>query len=528
MMRKILLLCGVVSSLLYVAMNVFVAWQWPDYSSASQTVSELSAIGAPTRALWVALAIPYTLLVAAFGWGVRASAGANRPLRIAGWLMVAYGVTGLGWPLAPMHLRETLAAGGATLTDTVHIAYATGTVFLMFLAMGFGASAFGRRFRVYSIVSLAILLVFGALTFRDAPGVEANLATPWIGVWERINIGVFLLWVIVLALKLLRGLDTAVATDRSGAPVSAFKTPRGEGIYLAAYDAALKAWPVPYEERAIPSRFGITHVVVCGPSDAPPLVLLHGYWSTLTMWRPNVTDLSRRHRIYAIDVMGQPSKSIPAESVRNAANYVEWLSATLDGLRLDRVALVGMSYGGWLALTYAIAAPSRVRQLVLLSPAASFLPLVRQFSLRGMLMVFVPTRATVNAFMRWLGLLDKRASVAARRKDAAVVDLMYLGLRHFHVPPETARIAPTVFSDEQLRSMRVPTLLLIGDREVIYDPAAALARAQRLIPAFEGALVPGCSHDMCFTRFQLVDRRILAFLDATKVREARAREPVIA
>ena len=67
---------------------------------------------------------------------------------------------------------------------------------------------------------------------------------------------------------------------------------------------------------------------------------------------------------------------------------------------------------------------------------------------------------------------------------------MYLGLKHFRVPPETARVMPTVFSDDELRAMRVPTLLLIGDHEVISDPATALARARRLIPDFEGELVP--------------------------------------
>jgi pimeloyl-ACP methyl ester carboxylesterase len=169
-------------------------------------------------------------------------------------------------------------------------------------------------------------------------------------------------------------------------PPSAFKTPKGEAAYLAAYDAAMKLWPVPYEEMEIPGRFGMTHVVASGPKDAPPLVLLHGYWATLTMWTLNIADFSKDYRVYAIDVMGQPSRSIPDEPIRNAAGYVAWLTATLDGLHLDRVSLVGMSYGAWLALNYAVAAPERVQRLALLSPAASFLPIVKQFSLRGMLM----------------------------------------------------------------------------------------------------------------------------------------------
>ena len=150
-------------------MTVFVAMQWEGYSSASQTISELSAIGAPTRSLWVLPAALYTVLVTAFGWGVWKSAGRNRALRIVGGLIAAYGALGLVWPFAPMHLREALAAGGSTLSDTMHIVLASVTVLLMLLAIGFGAAAFGKRFRLYSVATLVILVAFGALTFLDAP-----------------------------------------------------------------------------------------------------------------------------------------------------------------------------------------------------------------------------------------------------------------------------------------------------------------------------------------------------------------------
>ena len=292
---------------------------------------------------------------------------------------------------------------------------------------------------------------------------------------------------------------------------SAFKTPEGEARYLAAYDAALKLWPVPYHEIDISTRFGTTHVVASGPKEAPPLVLLHGYMATSVMWSPNVIDFSRDYRVYAIDTMGQPGKSVPGEPIRDAAGYVAWLTATLDGLRLDRVALVGMSFGGWLALTYAVAAPERIQKLVLLS-AGGLVPIARQFSLRGMLMVFFPTRFTVNSFMRWAGFTD----TPGERDAGPVLNLMYLGMKHFRMPADTVRIAANALSDDQLRAMRVPTLLLMGDREVLCDAAAALARARRLIPDFEGELVPGCRHDMCFSQHRLVDARVLDFLKKTR------------
>jgi hypothetical protein len=65
MALKLLLACGILSPLLFVAMNVFVPRLFDGYSLASQTVSELSAIGAPTRPLWVWLGTVYCLLFAA-------------------------------------------------------------------------------------------------------------------------------------------------------------------------------------------------------------------------------------------------------------------------------------------------------------------------------------------------------------------------------------------------------------------------------------------------------------------------------
>ncbi len=215
MRRKILLICGMVSSLLYGAMISAIGYE--GYSLISQVPSELTAIGAPTRSLWMALGAAYTILTAAFGWGVWKSAGHNRAVRIVGGLILAYASLGLLWPFAPMHQREVLAAGGGTWSDTVHVALGGVTVLLTFLAMGFGATAFGKRFRVYSIVSIVLLLAFGGLTFLEAPRLQANLPTPWIGLWERISIGVFLLWIVVLATTLLRTGDAAAVTGRGNA-----------------------------------------------------------------------------------------------------------------------------------------------------------------------------------------------------------------------------------------------------------------------------------------------------------------------
>lgn len=199
---KVLLLCGIFSSLWYVAINVVVPTFYEGYNMLTLTVSELSAIGAPTRILWVLLALFYVLLLSAFGWGVLKSASGNNKLRMAGGLIIAYCILNFYWP--PMHQREVIGAGGGTLTDTLHITWAVITLLFNMLLMGFGASALGKWFRIYTLSTWVIFIVFGVLTFMESPGIEANQPTPHLGLWERINMGAFLLWTIVFAATLVR------------------------------------------------------------------------------------------------------------------------------------------------------------------------------------------------------------------------------------------------------------------------------------------------------------------------------------
>jgi hypothetical protein len=103
-----------------------------------------------------------------------------------------------------MHQRAVLAAGGGTLTDTLHLVWAAVTGLFFMLIVGFGAAALGKRFRLYSIVTIAIVLACGAVTGTYASDVQADLPTPWVGVWERISIATFMTWIAVLATALLR------------------------------------------------------------------------------------------------------------------------------------------------------------------------------------------------------------------------------------------------------------------------------------------------------------------------------------
>jgi len=198
---KFLLICGILSSLVYVGTDILAALRLEGYSYTSQAVSELFAIGASTRPLVVSLFTIYNLLVIAFALGILATESPKRSLRATGILLLVYGILGqLTLLFFPIHSR----GAETTLTDTMHGILTGVLVLLMFSFMVFGAASQGKWFRLYSIVTILLLILFGILSFMEVPRIEAEMSTPWLGIKERMNIYTSHLWVMVLAISLLK------------------------------------------------------------------------------------------------------------------------------------------------------------------------------------------------------------------------------------------------------------------------------------------------------------------------------------
>jgi TM2 domain-containing membrane protein YozV len=195
------LVCGIIAGVLYIATDILLATGfYPGFSIIDQTISELSAIGAPTRLFWVlVMGILFGPLVIAFGAGVR-MVSQKRSQSITGILLMLWGISGYAWFFFPMHMRGFI---GST-SDTGHLVMAAITVPLMILFIAFGAVTFGRKFSIYSIVTIILTLTFGAWTGTQAPAVAAMQPTPWLGIIERVGIYAPMIWILALAVVLLK------------------------------------------------------------------------------------------------------------------------------------------------------------------------------------------------------------------------------------------------------------------------------------------------------------------------------------
>ncbi|MFB6567946.1 alpha/beta fold hydrolase [Streptomyces noursei] len=247
------------------------------------------------------------------------------------------------------------------------------------------------------------------------------------------------------------------------------------------YQEALDAWPVPAERVRVPTRHGETFVVVSGPEDAPPVVLLHGSGANATMWRGDIASWAQHFRTYAVDVLGEPGLSAPNRLPLASDAHAQWLDDVWQGLGLTAAAVVGTSLGGWLALDYADRRPARVTRLALLCPGG----VGRQK------MGWLFKALLLRAFGRRGMLRSVRAGTGI--KDPAlqpVLDTVVLTFTHFKA--RTERLP--VFPDEALSRLGGPVLVLTGDQDALFDAAETARRMRRCVPQATVHLLPGVGH----------------------------------
>jgi pimeloyl-ACP methyl ester carboxylesterase len=283
-----------------------------------------------------------------------------------------------------------------------------------------------------------------------------------------------------------------------------------EETFATAYQAMLRLWTATPESRDVPTTGGTaTRVQVWGKPDAPPLVLLHGFHVTSTMWAPNAADLGATRRVYAPDTLGDFGFSRTAQTPRTVDELVTWLGSLLDGLGLSSVDLGGMSYGGWLSAHFAARHPERVRRMVLLAPGASFGSFSLAFMMRGLPMITLRRRRDVDSYLRWAAVpAPGDASYDAWMN--ALVDVMHAGICNFRgrTLPLPKRLPPDV-----MRAIAAPTLLVYGEQEKMYSAARAVEVARGHLPALETLLVPDASHDLTLRQARAIDGAIVRFLD---------------
>jgi len=285
--------------------------------------------------------------------------------------------------------------------------------------------------------------------------------------------------------------------------VESFRSADAAEAFVSGYQAQLARWPLPVSEIDVPGDFGTTRVNVCGRSDGAPLVLMHGVGSTSTVWFANVGALAANHRVYAVDQMGDAGMTAPSgRPILDVEDYMAWLDGVLAAVSLPSAAFCGHSYGAWLALNYALHAPSKVEKLALLDPTECFAGLKLTYRLHAVPLFVRPSAKRARRLMEW--------EADGLPLDPQTETLAGLGggeFRHAKI------VMPHPPKADQLWVMNVPTLLLLAEKSRAHDIGKVRANAESALLRLATVVLPGASHhSIPVTGADELNRALIDFL----------------
>jgi pimeloyl-ACP methyl ester carboxylesterase len=295
-------------------------------------------------------------------------------------------------------------------------------------------------------------------------------------------------------------------TARTQADVGRYVSDAWRDRYFAACDAVYALGAPAAAEQDVETAFGTTHVYRYEPADPAarsrtPVVLVHGAGSCSAMWYPNTPALSADRPVYAVDTPGDPGRSVQREPIHQPERAAQWLDETLAGLGLERVHLVGTSYGGWLALNLAHRRPERLASVTLLDPGG-----LEKVGLRFFVWIFAGFFATFAP-----GALRPRLAAWLEQPVLVMPELRTMirtGVRAYRI----RRPAPLPLTEAELSTIRTPLYLVLGKRSLLLHPERQRERVPRLIPGARAEIITGTGHGPQIDHAQEMNRRMLDFM----------------
>lgn len=250
------------------------------------------------------------------------------------------------------------------------------------------------------------------------------------------------------------------------------------------YEKFLERADVPTESCYVHTSLGKSHVLLAGVESNPPLVCLHGSLASSAHLLSELRLLAEHFYIIAPDLPGQSVRGLEIHPSLNDDSLSSWLIEVLDHLHLSEFNLLGVSWGGFVALQTTAAAPQRVRRLVLLVPAGIVSGSIWQGLTRVALPIALykmfPSERRLRNFVE--PMFTTWDEDWAHYMGDAVRDFV-LSLK---VPPITKTGA--------LEAFKNPALIVGGSDDISFPGEKLIERAKILMPQAEVELIANCRH----------------------------------
>ncbi|MCP4131215.1 MAG: alpha/beta hydrolase [bacterium] len=282
-----------------------------------------------------------------------------------------------------------------------------------------------------------------------------------------------------------------------------FKSEESKGKLIELYEEVLSEWPVAYRQTEVATSWGKTHILVTGEKNKKPLMLLNGGGGASPLFIESIKDLSRDHRVYTVDTIGAPGKSTLTRLPEIPQDYARWLNEVFTSLKIEKAAVVGVSYGAFISQWFYNEFPEKVDKIVLLSYSYKdqSMDIAMVFDL-----FYYSLFAGTQQSIEWLN------GGPVKDKKKLKTYLRVWRLLNDHGKP--FMIEPLNVPDDAVKKIAVPVLIIMGEKDPIWSAPKAREYLKKINnPLIRFEMIRGEGHMVPNTRAALVDKKILEFLN---------------
>lgn len=256
---------------------------------------------------------------------------------------------------------------------------------------------------------------------------------------------------------------------------SLFKSPEGKQEILSLYDQKLEDLNIEFEYLKVETSFGTTNIIATGDASNPPMIIIHGSNGCAPIALETYPNLSRKFRVYAVDVIAQPTKSAETRPSMKDDSYGKWMNEVIDKLNITDVTLAGFSFGGLIILKTLEHDESKIKEVFLSAPAY----IVNGNPLKALFKIFIPMRRYiwsgnpkfVEAFLK---------EVFTERDEFA---LKYLSKVFLHFKMDFTPV-PTI-DTEKAKLIKTPITLIAAKDDAMFPGEKMIKRAMQIFPSLE-------------------------------------------
>ena len=354
---------------------------------------------------------------------------------------------------------------------------------------------------LFLIVALLVFGMGGRLQFFLFLGIVLILAPPFRQfIQQALNLNISWWLFVIFGLILWTGVILSFVLNPAK---SIYKTDNYKKELVKIYDAKLAEWPVPYESTFLETQYGKIHVIVSGPENAPPVLLINASALSGWSWIYNVQELNEKYRTYAIDNIGEGGKNemlAPGNIPKTGEQIAEFYTEICDLLHIDKANVIGASIGGYISTNFALYAPDRVEKLVLLGSmgyGTTLKTIIAMTLAQGF-----PIKPIQDITFKW-----------AFGEDEVVNNGFGEWFRVYMKGLIPTPIKPTTFKPENLKQLEVPTLAFFGTEDGVIGKVDAACALAENIPYINIRIVES-GHIIGVELSETVNKQILEFLNS--------------